>query len=106
MSDQLVRLEREGDVFILNMAADENRWNTSFVRAFDAALDEVAGAFQHGVEVIGKGLEISEPTHHPCRLAHQEYKNKSGRKKQGPSNPYRIVHRDHRCLGISALDRC
>ena len=41
MSDQLVRLEREGDVFILNMAADENRWNTSLVAAYDAALDEV-----------------------------------------------------------------
>ena len=41
MSDQLIRLEREGDVFILNMAADENRWNTSFVAAYDAALDEV-----------------------------------------------------------------
>ncbi len=41
MSDQLVRLERVGDVFILNMAADENRWNTSFVTAYDAALDEV-----------------------------------------------------------------
>lgn len=41
MTDEVIRLEREGDVFILNMAADENRWNTTFVRAFNAALDEV-----------------------------------------------------------------
>ena len=38
---QFVRLERQGDVFILNMAAEENRWNTSFVAAFDEALDEI-----------------------------------------------------------------
>ena len=36
-----VRLEREGDVFVLNMASGENRWNTTFVRDFAAALDEV-----------------------------------------------------------------
>ena len=40
----MIRLEREGDVFVLNMAAGENRWNTTFVRAFDEALDEVAAS--------------------------------------------------------------
>ena len=38
----MIRLERQGDVFVLIMAAGENRWNTTFVRAFDEALDEVA----------------------------------------------------------------
>ncbi|MFT5389856.1 MAG: enoyl-CoA hydratase/carnithine racemase [Gammaproteobacteria bacterium] len=37
----MIELEREGDVFILTMAAGENRWNTTFVRAFASALDEV-----------------------------------------------------------------
>ena len=37
----MINLEREGDVFILNMDDGENRWNTTFVRAFAAALDEV-----------------------------------------------------------------
>ncbi len=41
MSNELVRLERQENVFVLTMVADENRWNTSFVQAFDAALDEV-----------------------------------------------------------------
>ncbi|MBT3533226.1 MAG: enoyl-CoA hydratase [Rhodospirillaceae bacterium] len=37
----MIKLEREDDVFILTMDAGENRWNTNFVRAFDARLDEV-----------------------------------------------------------------
>jgi Delta3-Delta2-enoyl-CoA isomerase len=37
----MIDLERTGDVFILTMNDDENRWNTSFVRAIGAALDEV-----------------------------------------------------------------
>lgn len=42
MSDQeLIRLEKLGDVFVLTMAADENRWNTTFTRAVVQALDEV-----------------------------------------------------------------
>ena len=40
----MIRLERQGDVFVLTMAAGENRWNTTFVRAFDEALDEVAAS--------------------------------------------------------------
>jgi enoyl-CoA hydratase/carnithine racemase len=40
----MIRLERQGDVFVLAMAAGENRWNTTFVRAFDEALDEVAAS--------------------------------------------------------------
>lgn len=37
----MIALERSDEVFVLTMDAGENRWNTSFVRAFDARLDEV-----------------------------------------------------------------
>ncbi len=37
----MIELQREDDVFVLTMNDGENRWNTSFVRAFAAALDEV-----------------------------------------------------------------
>jgi enoyl-CoA hydratase/carnithine racemase len=37
----MLDLSRDGDVFTLTMAAGENRWNTTFVRAFADVLDEV-----------------------------------------------------------------
>lgn len=37
----MIDLERNGDVFVLTMNDGENRWNTTFVRAFAKALDEV-----------------------------------------------------------------
>ncbi|MCP5027409.1 MAG: enoyl-CoA hydratase/isomerase family protein, partial [Actinomycetia bacterium] len=37
----MVTIDREDDIFVLTMAAGENRWNTTFTRAFDAVLDEV-----------------------------------------------------------------
>lgn len=37
----MIDLQRHEDVFVLRMNDGENRWNTSFVRAFAAALDEV-----------------------------------------------------------------
>jgi enoyl-CoA hydratase/carnithine racemase len=37
----MIDLEREGDVFVLTMNDGENRWNTTFNRAFDEAIDEV-----------------------------------------------------------------
>ena len=37
----MIDLKREGEVFVLTMNDGENRWNTTFVRAFDAALNEV-----------------------------------------------------------------
>lgn len=37
----MIELTRDGDVFTLTMAAGENRWNTTFVRAFAAVLDDV-----------------------------------------------------------------
>lgn len=41
MGKNMIELHREDDVFVLTMDDGENRWNTSFVRAFAAALDEV-----------------------------------------------------------------
>lgn len=37
----MIDLSREGNVFLLTMNDDENRWNTTFVREFAKALDEV-----------------------------------------------------------------
>jgi enoyl-CoA hydratase/carnithine racemase len=39
-----IDLQRDGDVFVLTMTAGENRWNTTFVRAFDRALDTVVAS--------------------------------------------------------------
>lgn len=38
----MIDLERQGEVFVLTMNDGENRWNTTFTRAFAAAIDEVA----------------------------------------------------------------
>lgn len=40
----MIELEREEAVFTLTMNAGENRWNTTFVRAIDEALDEVVAS--------------------------------------------------------------
>jgi enoyl-CoA hydratase/carnithine racemase len=37
----MIELERHGTVFVLTMSDDENCWNTTFVREFAKALDEV-----------------------------------------------------------------
>lgn len=37
----MIELTRDGEIFTLTMNDGENRWNTSFVRAVAAALDEV-----------------------------------------------------------------
>lgn len=37
----MIELTREGDVFVLTMDDNENRWNTTFVREYAKALDEV-----------------------------------------------------------------
>lgn len=37
----MIELEKHDDVFVLTMADGENRWNTTFTRAFNKALDEV-----------------------------------------------------------------
>lgn len=40
----MIDLERQGDVFVLTMNDGENRWNTTFTRAFADAIDEVAAS--------------------------------------------------------------
>ncbi len=37
----MIDLTRDGNVFLLTMTEGENRWNTTFVREFSKALDEV-----------------------------------------------------------------
>jgi enoyl-CoA hydratase/carnithine racemase len=37
----MINLDRKDDVFTMTLDAGENRWNTSFVRAIDEALNEV-----------------------------------------------------------------
>lgn len=37
----MIDLQRQGEVFVLEMNDGENRWNTSFTRAFARAIDEV-----------------------------------------------------------------
>ena len=37
----MIDLQRDGNIFTLTMNAGENRWNTTFVRAFSEALDEI-----------------------------------------------------------------
>lgn len=69
-------LDRKGDVFTLTMNADENRWNTTFVRGFDAALDEVSASSGPAALVttaasgkfFSNGLDlawVSDPGSHP-----------------------------------------
>ena len=36
-----MKIDKQGEVFILTMDEGENRWNTTFTRAFDNALDEI-----------------------------------------------------------------
>ena len=46
----MIDLTREGEVFILTMNDAENRWNTTFVREFSAALDDVDLATEASLE--------------------------------------------------------
>lgn len=36
-----MKIDKHDDVFVLTMTDGENRWNTTFTRAFDKALDEI-----------------------------------------------------------------
>lgn len=45
-------LSRDGDVFILNLGSDENRFNPEWVAAVNAAFDEVVAAEPHRALVI------------------------------------------------------
>ncbi len=41
LDGDMVTLDRDGDVFVLTMVDGENRWNTAFTRAMNAALDAI-----------------------------------------------------------------
>ena len=72
----MIDLERSGDVFTLTMTAGENRWNTTFVRAFSEALDEVEGTEAPAALITASASEkffsngldldwVSDPDAHP-----------------------------------------
>lgn len=72
----MFELDRDGDVFTLTMSADENRWNTTFVRGFNTALDEVSASTGPAALVttsaspkfFSNGLDlawVSDPASHP-----------------------------------------
>jgi enoyl-CoA hydratase/carnithine racemase len=53
----MIELERHDDVFVLTMMAGENRWNTTFNRAFAAAIDEVEASEGPAALVTASGHE-------------------------------------------------
>lgn len=72
----MIDIEREGEIFTLTMNAGENRWNTSFVREFAAALDEVEASSGPAALItrsadekfFSNGLDlawVSAPDEHP-----------------------------------------
>jgi enoyl-CoA hydratase/carnithine racemase len=56
----LIETERDGDVFVLRMAAGENRFNPEMLAAFEGALNEVEGAEGPAAAVlVGEGKFFS-----------------------------------------------
>lgn len=73
----MIEITRNGDVFTLTMTAGENRWNTTFVRAFAAALEEVADSTGAAALVTASASEkffsngldldwVRDPAAHPA----------------------------------------
>lgn len=72
----MIHLDRTGDVFTLTMDADENRWNTTFVRNLATALDEVEAStgpaalvtLSANEKFFSNGLDlawVADPAAHP-----------------------------------------
>lgn len=72
----MIELDRSGDVFVLTMNADQNRWNTTFVREIASVLDEVEASTGPAALVttsanekfFSNGLDldwVSAPDEHP-----------------------------------------
>ena len=74
----MIELERNGDVFVLTMVDGENRWNTTFTRAFAEAIDEVEASdgpaalvtasadpkfFSNGLDLAWIGADDAGPDH-------------------------------------------
>jgi Delta3-Delta2-enoyl-CoA isomerase len=83
--EAMIDLERDGELFILTMNDGENRWNTSFVRAFAKALDEVEASSgpaalvtrSSDVKFFSNGLDldwISSKTPDPANPASDEHR--------------------------------
>jgi enoyl-CoA hydratase/carnithine racemase len=53
----LIDLERDGPIFTLTMDEGENRWNTTFVRAFSKILDEIESSDGPGALVTTSSSE-------------------------------------------------
>lgn len=72
----MIDLERQGDVFTMTMNAGENRWNTTFVRELNTALDEITAGdgpaalvtTSSSEKFFSNGLDLDwvrEPDAHP-----------------------------------------
>jgi len=72
----MIQLDRRNDVFVLTMDEGENRWNTTFTRAFAEAIDEVEASdgpaalvtASSNEKFFSNGLDldwISSPEDHP-----------------------------------------
>lgn len=55
----MIETTREGDVFVLKMTVDENRFNPEMLAAFDAALSEVESTDYTAVVLTGEGKFFS-----------------------------------------------
>jgi enoyl-CoA hydratase/carnithine racemase len=90
----MIDLTKDDDVFILTMDAGENRWNTTFVREIDKALDEVDASSGPAALVLrsanekffSNGLDldwVNDPEAHPAggdlRVFGQEFMAQMGR---------------------------
>ena len=80
----MLELTRFGDVFTLTMTAGENRWNTTFVRAFTNVLDEVEASTGPAALVTtsasekfySNGLDLDwvrDPNAHPAAGAREPF---------------------------------
>jgi enoyl-CoA hydratase/carnithine racemase len=55
----VIEMTREGDVFVLKMTAEENRFNPEMLSAFDSALSEVEAADGTAAVITGEGKFFS-----------------------------------------------
>ena len=55
----MIQIEHHNDIAILTMDAGENRWNTTFVRAFAAALDEIEASDSVNALVTNRATQNS-----------------------------------------------
>ena len=72
----MIKLDKKDSIYLLTMDADENRWNTNFVREFSKVLDEIENDEGPGALVtssnnpkfFSNGLDLEwaqDPDSHP-----------------------------------------